>query len=44
MEFIGVRDRFGQSGEPQQLLEEYGMSTSFIASAARKIFHRNGKG
>jgi len=44
MEFIGVHDRFGQSGETEELLQEYKMSTAHIAAAARKIFHRNGKG
>lgn len=27
---LGVRDRFGQSGKPEDLLEEYGLSTSRI--------------
>lgn len=43
IEFIGVRDSFGQSGEPAELLQHYGMGVSHIAAAARKIFTRNGK-
>lgn len=44
IEFIGVRDSFGQSGKPEELLQHYGLSASHIAAAARKIYHRNGKG
>ena len=35
-EFIGVRDQFGQSGEPKELIEYYGMAPSHIAAAIRK--------
>lgn len=37
MEFIGVKDRFGQSGKPEELLEHYGMSVSHIKEAVRKV-------
>lgn len=34
---IGVQDQFGQSGEPEELLKEYGMDVSSIVAAATKI-------
>ncbi|HEY4516897.1 MAG TPA: transketolase C-terminal domain-containing protein [Candidatus Paceibacterota bacterium] len=40
MEFVGVQDRFGQSGEPKELIEYYGMSASHIVSAVKKIIGR----
>lgn len=39
-EFIGVHDRFGQSGEPVKLIEEYGMGIESIMQAARKVESR----
>ncbi len=40
VEFIGVHDRFGQSGEPKELLKEYGMDAPAIVAAARKAVGR----
>ena len=37
MGFIGVADRFGQSGQPEELIEYYGMGTDSIVQAARKL-------
>jgi len=37
IEFIGVRDSFGQSGEPKELLEYYGMGASRIKEAIKKV-------
>jgi transketolase len=39
-EFIGVRDRFGQSGEPKELIEHYGMGASHIIAAVKKAVSR----
>ncbi len=36
VEFVGVRDQFGQSGEPRQLLDYYGMAVSHITEAIRR--------
>lgn len=36
IEFIGVHDRFGQSGSPEELIEEYGMGVGSIVEAAKK--------
>lgn len=40
MEFIGVHDRFGQSGEPKELMEHYKMGTSHIVEAIKKVIAR----
>jgi len=37
IEFIGVQDKFGQSGEPKELINYYGMSAAHIAEAVRKV-------
>lgn len=34
---IGMNDRFGESGEPNQLLEHFGLTASHIAMAAHQI-------
>lgn len=40
MEFIGIQDRFGQSGKPAQLLTEYGMDPEHIVAAVKKVIER----
>lgn len=40
MEFIGVKDSFGQSGDPKELIHYYGMSPTHIAEAVRKVRSR----
>lgn len=40
MEFIGVKNLFGQSGEPKELIEHYGMGVSHIVTAAKKAIAR----
>jgi transketolase len=40
IEFIGVRDQFGQSGTPDELLEHYGMGESHIEAAVKKVLSR----
>lgn len=34
---VGVQDRFGQSGKPEQLLAHYGLTAERIAEAARRV-------
>lgn len=41
MSFIGVHDRFGQSGTPQELYAHYGMDVPAIVGAARQL-HKKG--
>ena len=38
---IGVRDRFGQSGKPTELMKEYGLTAQDIAEAAEEMLHLN---
>ncbi|PZR57064.1 MAG: transketolase [Candidatus Meridianibacter frigidus] len=40
IEFVGVRDQFGQSGDPGELIEHYGMGTSAIKTAVRRALRR----
>ena len=40
IEFVGVRDKFGQSGEPNELIEHYGMGVSHIKEAVKKVIAR----
>jgi transketolase len=40
MEFVGVRDQFGQSGDPHELIEHYGMGTTAIKEAVRAVLGR----
>jgi len=40
MEFIGVRDKFGQSGEPEELLKHYGMDSKSIQEAVKIVLGR----
>ncbi|MDB5194304.1 MAG: transketolase, transketolase [Parcubacteria group bacterium] len=35
--FIGVRDQFGQSGTPEELIEYYGMGKNAIIEAVKKL-------
>lgn len=42
MRFIGVDDKFGQSGTPEELIEHYGMGRDAIVRAAREIAGRAG--
>ncbi|MDO8676718.1 MAG: transketolase C-terminal domain-containing protein [Candidatus Azambacteria bacterium] len=39
-EFVGVHDRFGESGEPDELIEAFGMGVSHIIAAAKKAIVR----
>ncbi len=40
IEFIGVNDRFGQSGDPAELIEHYGMGVAAIEQAVRSVRRR----
>jgi transketolase len=39
-EFVGVDDKFGQSGTPEELIEHYGMGESSIRDAVIKVIKR----
>jgi transketolase len=40
IQFVGVRDRFGQSGTPDELIELYGMGVRSIKEAVRTVLRR----
>jgi transketolase len=40
IEFIGVKDKFGQSGTPDELIEHYEMGVSHIKNAVEKVMKR----
>ena len=40
LEFIGVHDTFGESGEPDELAIKYGLDADSIVSAAKKVLSR----
>ena len=40
MEFIGVHDSFGESGQPEELIEKYGMDAGSIKKAVSKVLNR----
>lgn len=40
IEFVGVQDKFGQSGTPAELIEHYEMGVSHIIKAVEKVLKR----
>ncbi len=40
MEFVGVHDQFGQSGQPNELLEFYGMGVKDVVKAVKAVIKR----
>ena len=40
LEMVGVNDTFGESGTPRQLMEKYGLTSSDIVKASKKVFSR----
>jgi transketolase len=42
MEFVGVADTFAESGQPQELLEKYGLMAHNIVDAVKKAVARKG--
>ena len=40
IEFIGIKDKFGQSGTPDELIEHYGMGKDAIKEAVKKVLKR----
>jgi transketolase len=43
IEYVGVKDVFGASGEPEELAEQFGLTAPFIAKAARRAVTRKKK-
>ena len=40
IEFIGMYDSFGESGQPNELLEKYKMTAPYIKQACKKVINR----
>lgn len=40
IEFIGVQNRFGESGSPSELLEKFGMGISHVKEAVKRVIAR----
>ena len=40
MEYVGVKDSFGESGKPVELLEKYGMSKKDVLWAVKDVLDR----
>jgi transketolase len=40
MEFVGVQDRFGESGQPEELLEKFGMGVENIKKAVKRVISK----
>jgi transketolase len=40
LEMVGVNDTFGESGTPRQLMEKYGLTSSDIVKASKKVITR----
>lgn len=40
LEMVGVNDTFGESGTPRQLMEKYGLTSSDIIKASKKVVSR----
>ena len=40
IEFVGVQNRFGESGTPDELIEHFGMGVSSIKEAVKKVLKR----
>ncbi|MBI4094388.1 MAG: transketolase family protein [Candidatus Liptonbacteria bacterium] len=40
MKFVGMQDTFGESGDPKDLIEKYGMGVKDIVHAAKKVIRR----
>ncbi len=40
MEFVGVADRYGESGEPEELLAKFGLKAKDIVAATKRVIKR----
>lgn len=40
MEFVGIHDTYAESGQPEELLEKYGLVAKDVAAAVRKVIAR----
>ena len=40
MEMVGVQDRFGESGQPEELMKKFGLISEDIKEAVRRVLKR----
>ncbi|MGI6037434.1 MAG: transketolase family protein [Limnochordia bacterium] len=40
MELVGIRDTFGESGKPEELMGKYGLTSSHVVEAIRRVLAR----
>jgi len=40
MEFVGTQDTFGESGNPWELVEKYGLSAKDIVQAVKRVIKK----
>jgi len=40
MGFIGIQDRFGESGTPEELIKEFNLDSSDIVKAVEEVLKR----
>jgi transketolase len=40
IEFVNIGDRYGESGDPQGLLQKYGLTAEAIVAAVEKVCSR----
>ena len=40
IEFVGVKDSFGESGKPEELMKKYGLDSSDVISAVERVMAR----
>jgi transketolase len=43
LEMVGVRDEFGEGGEPAEILEKYGLTAPAVTAAARRVLQRRSR-
>ncbi|MGD0712277.1 MAG: transketolase C-terminal domain-containing protein, partial [Bacteroidales bacterium] len=43
IEFIGMKDSFGESGTPRELMEKYGMTARHIIEAVKRVLSSGSK-
>jgi transketolase len=43
IEYVGMKDVFGASGEPEELAEQFGLTAPFIVKAAKRVMSRKKK-
>ncbi len=43
IEFVAVKDEFGQSGKPEELIEHFGLGETHIKEAVKKVLARKSK-